>query len=347
MNVKRPLPDIEWQGSTRTVQIVPPLKIGLLLYENCMPAGLFAFADLLLGANSRAGKQLFETVWVAREEAPVRCAHGMVLRPREFLGTESIDALLVPGFWADSYERLEHTAAGLQPLVDSLSRLDPRVALWSYCTGVFLLARAGALDGRAATSTWWLAGRLEQRFPAVDWQFQHTYVVDSHHRERIVTASGVNGHLAIAQGVIEKRLSKAAYADIRRLMVLPRPEPALPIFESLHLIRQPSRILRKLHLAVEKMAFSLATNERLAEALAMSPRTLARKVGEATGHTVAQHVRLIKLNQASEKLLRTSRSVTQIGEELGFSDESSFRRVFRKTTGYTPKVYRQKFNGVP
>jgi transcriptional regulator GlxA family with amidase domain len=329
------------------VRIVPPLKIGLLLYENCMPAGLFAFADLLLGANSRAGRQLFEPVWVAREETPVACAHGMTLRPRESLRTESIHALLVPGFWADSYERLEHTATRLQPLIDGLSRLNPRVALWSYCTGVFLLARAGALDGRAATSTWWLASSLEQRFPAVDWQFQHTCVVDSRQQGRIVTASGVNGHLAIAQSVVEKRLSKAAYADIRRLMVLPRPDPALPIFESLHLIRQPSLTLRKLHLAVEQMAFSLATSERLAGTLAMSPRTLARKVKEATGHTVAQHVRLIKLNQASEKLLRTSRSVTQIGEELGFSDESSFRRIFRKITGHTPTVYRQKFSGIP
>jgi transcriptional regulator GlxA family with amidase domain len=312
-----------------------------------MPAGLFAFADLLLGANSRSGKKLFEPVWVARGEAPVACAHGMTLRPQELVGSGSLAALLVPGFWADSYAQVERTAERLQPLVESLSRLRTRVALWSYCTGVFLLARASALDGQAATATWWLAGDLERRFPAVDWRFQQTCVTDTHNHGRIITASGVNGHLPIAQAVIEKRLSKIAYADIRRLMVLPRPEPALPVFQSVHLVRQPGAVLRKLHLAAEQMAFSLATNERLARALAMSPRTLARKVKEATGHTVAQHVRLIKLNQASEKLLWTADRVARIGEELGFSDESSFRRVFRRVTGYTPTAYRQKFSGFP
>jgi transcriptional regulator GlxA family with amidase domain len=332
---------------TKTVRIVPALKIGLLLYENCMPAGLFAFADLLLGANSRAGRKLFEPVWVARGLTPVACAHGMTLLPQERVGAESLTALLVPGFWADSYEHLERTATRLEPLIESLSRLNTRVALWSYCTGVFLLARAGALDGRAATSTWWLAGHLKQRFSAVNWQFQQTCVTDAHDHGRIVTASGVNGHLPIAQSVIEKRLSKVAYAEIRRLMVLPRPEPALPLFHSVHLITQPSPMLRKLHLAAEQMAFSLATNESLARALAMAPRTLARRVKEATGHSVAQHVRLIKLNQASEKLAWTADSVGRICEELGFSDESSFRRVFRHVTGYTPTAYRHKFSGFP
>jgi transcriptional regulator GlxA family with amidase domain len=320
-----------------------PVRVGLLLYPGCMPAGLFAFADLLAAANSRAGRRVFDPVWVADELKPVVCAHGVTLKPQHTLKGDAVDAVLVPGLWATSYEQLEHAAVSLRPLIQSLSLANSRVALWSYCTGVFLLARAGALDNRLATATWWLAGRLEEQFPAVDWQFQHTSVVDPRHRGRIVTASGVTGHLPIAQIAIEQRLSKTAYADIQRLMVLPRPEPVLPIFQTLHLVKQPSALLRKLHLVVEQMPFGLATTERVAHALALSERSLARRVKEGTAHTVAQHIRLIKLNQASEQLLLTAASIAQIGETLGFSDESVFRRVFKKTTGHTPTVYRQRF----
>jgi transcriptional regulator GlxA family with amidase domain len=308
-----------------------------------MPADLFAFADLLTAANSRAGRPVFDPIWVAEELKPVKCAHGVILKPQETLRSDAIDAVLVPGLWATSYEQLEASAACLQPLIQSLSRASSRVVLWSYCTGVFLLARSGVIDNRGATATWWLADRLKEQFPTIDWQFQQICVVDPCHHGRIITASGANGHLPIAQIVIEERLSKVAYADIQRLMMLPRPEPVLPIFQALHLVKQPSALMRKLHLAVEQMSFGLATTERVAQELALTQRTLARRVKEGTGHTVAQHIRLIKLNQASEQLLLTSASIAQIGESLGFSDESAFRRVFKKTTGHTPTDFRQRF----
>jgi len=73
-----------------------PTRIGLLLYPGCMPAGLFAFADLLHAANRRAGRQLFETVYVAVDGDSVDCAHGLRLPAQSRLEAERFDALLVP-----------------------------------------------------------------------------------------------------------------------------------------------------------------------------------------------------------------------------------------------------------
>ena len=89
--------------------------------------------------------------------------------------------------------------------------------------------------------------------------------------------------------------------------------------------------------------FSTSAPFRLAAELALSTRTLARKVRALAGHSLADHVRLIKLNQAGERLILTSESVAQISEALGFGDESSFRRTFKRVTGMTPLAYRQNF----
>jgi len=97
---------------------------------------------------------------------------------------------------------------------------------------------------------------------------------------------------------------------------------------------------------VEALPASQLTIERLASELALSPRTLARRVSQDTGgRSVGEYVRLIKLHQAGERLLHNRQSVAQVCSALGFADESSFRRMFKRMTGSTPAEYRQRFGG--
>src|SRR5690349_6031067 len=102
---------------------VTPMRIGLLLYPGCMPAGLFAFADLLHAANRRAGKPLFETVYVAQVDGPVDCAHGLQLPVGARLEAAELDALLVPGFWTESAAQVEAALTDNAGLVAAIARL--------------------------------------------------------------------------------------------------------------------------------------------------------------------------------------------------------------------------------
>ncbi|WP_258371512.1 GlxA family transcriptional regulator [Pseudomonas alcaligenes] len=318
---------------------MPTRTIGLLLYPGCMPAGLFAFADLLSAANRRSGQRHFELRWLGLDLQAVECAQGLRLQPEATLAEARCDALLIPGLWADSEARVAQALEQHRALLHGLARLSRKTRLWSYCTGVCLLAGSGRLDGEEATATWWLADSLRARFPKVGWQFQHTQLFGP----RVATASGVSGHLPIARALIEEQLGVEAYREIARMMVLPRPEPAAPVFRALGVARQSDPLLRRLQLLVERHPARLLVAERLAAELALSTRTLARKVRALTGHALADHVRLIKLNQAGERLILTSESVAQISEALGFGDESSFRRTFKRVTGMTPLAYRQSF----
>jgi len=321
------------------MHLPPPARIGLLLYPGCMPAGLFSFADLLHAASRRAGRPLFETVYVALDEAPVACAHGLHLPPQARLAAARLDALLVPGFWTESAGQADAALSGNAALVETIARLGKHCMVWSYCTGVWLAAAARRMDRQPATITWWLADAARARFPRVDWQVERSCVVNA----ATASASGVNGYLPIAQAYIERRLSVDAYRDLTRLMVLPRPGRTHAAFQAVNLIGQPGRLMQRLHDAVERLPATEATLARLARELGTSERTLARKVDAATGTPAAAWVRRIKLNQVSERLIHTSVPASSISAELGFSSDAGMRRMFKEATGMTTTRYRQAF----
>lgn len=316
-----------------------PFRIGLLLYPECMPAGLFAFADLVHAANRRAEAVLFEPVFVAAQAGLVECAHGHSLRAASSAEDACLDAILIPGFWAESSWHIAGALAKNAGMITALAGLQRRVMVWSYCTGVCLAAATGRLNGQKATVTWWLTEMMRKLCPKVAWQPERTSVFNSH----TATASGVNGYLPIAQSFIEERISREAYRDLTKLMVLPRPERTHHAFQAMNLIEQPDRLLRELHVITEQMSATEATVGRLARELNTTERTLARKVVAATGLSVASYVRRIKLNQVSERLIHTSAPANAISAELGFSSDSGMRRMFKDLTALTPAQYRQAF----
>ncbi|SFG61561.1 Transcriptional regulator GlxA family, contains an amidase domain and an AraC-type DNA-binding HTH domain [Duganella sp. CF458] len=317
------------------------MRIGLLLYPNCLPAGLFGAMDLLHAANLRAGKTLFEPVFVAARAGKVDCAHGQQLHAAMALGEADVAAVLVPGFWGQSLGQAARTLDANAGLIAALAALPRRVQLWAYCTGVCLAAGTGRLDRQAATITWWLAEFAVTTFPNVRWQFERTLAFN----ERTASASGVNGYLPIIQALIESRLGKEAYRELTRLMVLPRPEESTHLaFHMLDLIEQQDGMLRKLHLAVEQVAASEATLAHVAALLHTTERTLARKVLAASGMPAAAYIRRIKLKQVSERLIYTKASATAISIELGFSSDSGMRRMFKELTNLTPAQYRVNYS---
>lgn len=321
--------------------VASPTEIGLLLYPGCMPAGLFAAADLFHAANLRAGRPLFRLQWVALQPGEVPCAHGTRLHAEVGLADAGCKALLLPGFWAQQAGQLPTGLADNRELLRALRGLGRRVALWSYCTGVAFAAEVGRLDGQPATAAWWMAPWLAERYPKVDWQWQHACVV----QPQQATAAGVHGYLPIVSAQVERWLSAEGWRDVARLMVLPRPRPAAPVFEGLAMTPEAPAWLRRLRAAVERLPANEATLDRLAHELGLSARTLARHVQAATGGPVGALVRRIKLHQAAERLLHADQSVGQVSAALGFSDESSFRRSFKAVTGVTPTAYRDLHAG--
>ncbi|MBD9415301.1 helix-turn-helix domain-containing protein [Pseudomonas sp. PDM16] len=316
-----------------------PLRIGLLLYPGCMPAGLLAFSDMLHAANRRTGQALFDMHFVAERSGPVQCAHGLVMTASHGLADLSLTAVLIPGFWAESQQQVEATLRDSAPLLEAVTRLGRRCRVWSYCTGVALAAASGRLDGQSATATWWLADTLLQRYPRVHWQYEQNCILN----DATGTASGVSGYLPLAQALVEREVSTTVFNDLNRIMVLPRPTRSHDAFRAIGLIEQPTQLLRRLHDLVQALPAERITVRALADEMGMTERTLARKVREETGTAVASYARRIKLGQVSERLTLTSAPIKTISDDLGFSSDSNLRRMFKELTELTPAQYRQRF----
>ncbi|QXI30719.1 GlxA family transcriptional regulator [Pseudomonas vanderleydeniana] len=315
------------------------LRIGLVLYPDCMPAGLLAFGDILHAANRRTGQALFEMQHVGAQRGTVTCAHGLQLAVSQRLDELALDAVLIPGFWAESAQQVEAVLKAESQLLQALARLDRQCSVWSYCTGVSLAAAAGRLAGEDATVTWWLADALLKRFPSTRWQTERHCIFN----ERNATASGVNGYLPIAQALVERHVNPTAAHDLIRLMVLPRPTPSHDAFQALSLIEQQSELLRQLQIQVQKLPAEHITVQVLADALGVAQRTLARRVLAETGEALAAYARRVKLAQVGERLTFTDAPLKSICDELGFSSESNLRRMFKALTDLTPAEYRQRF----
>src|SRR3954451_15511289 len=113
-----------------------PLRLGLVLFPGCMPAGLFVTADLVRACNLRLGNDIVRTSWIGVDLQPVPTRHGPSLQPEQVIAGAGCDALLVPGLWATSAEQLQVQLVAQGPLVQALRALPSRTQLWSYCAGV-------------------------------------------------------------------------------------------------------------------------------------------------------------------------------------------------------------------
>lgn len=311
------------------------MRIGLLVYPDCLPAGLFGFSDLLMAANLRLGHHRFSCHWLSERGGQQATANGLSLAT-EAVAECPVDGLLIPGAWRDTTTALSGSDQGL---VDLLTALPASTRLWSYCTGVCLAARTGRLDTRPATTTWWLRELVAQRFPAVNWKPHQTLV----YSEACATASGVNGFLPLALALLEEQCGAPLVADLRRHMVLPRPEGRHTPLQEVPGLVQRGGWMRTLIQTIEGTPAGELDTARLATAMKTSARTLQRRVLRESGYRCGKLMRLVKLNQVGEQLITTDHGLAVIGDALGFPDEASLRRSFRQVAGMTPGDYREHF----
>lgn len=330
---------MQFLPSTTTATHQACLRLGLLLYPQCMPAGLFAVADLVAAANLRAGRALFEIRWLSQDGLPVTCAHGQTLSAQASLAAAEVDAVLVPGLWTSAEADLLTFLQAQPGLVAALKGLPAGTALWSYCTGVALLAASGRLAGQPATATWWLAPLLERLFPQVQWHFDEPLVLG----EQVCTAAGASGHLPLIQQQLAWRMDEAQLRELQEVLMLPQPRQRHGAFRSVELLTLQDPWLRRLLLWAQRTPATALNLQSAAEQMSSSPRSLCRHVQLGTGVAAGEWLRLIKLRQAAERLARGTEPVKTLCDALGFSGEAALHRMFKRATGLTPAVYRRAF----
>jgi transcriptional regulator GlxA family with amidase domain len=286
-------------------------------------------------ANRLGADPVYEVVLATAVGRPVRSDSGLELRGQGRLDaiTGSIDTLIVSGGLGH-----ESAAANTRLLgqVRRLAALSRRVT--SVCTGATVLAAAGLLDGRRATTHWYHARRLAERFPQVHVDAAPIYIRDG----PVATSGGVTSALDLTLAFIEEDhgAELARWVAMGMVTYLQRPgnQAQMSMFTS---IPRPDQVLvrRVVDHVVSHLDADLGAAE-LAALVGVSERHLSRLFAEHLGRTPAKLVRDARLEAASRLLADTREPLTTIARRCGFSSAESLRQAFVARFGIPPSRFR-------
>jgi AraC family transcriptional activator FtrA len=272
----------------------------------------------------------------AAERGPIRATGGIAMQVSHSLRLlERADTIIIPG-WRDADE------APPEELLRKLRQAYERGArLCSICSGVFVLAAAGVLDGRRATTHWKYVERLAARYPGIRVEPNALYVDEG----QVLTSAGSAAGLDMLVHLVRKDFgAKIANQVAQRLVIPPHREGGQAQFVPRPVPSDERGRLAKLldwirvHLATEH------TIESLAAQAAMSTRTLQREFKAATG--LAPYAWLVRERiERAKELLETGRlPALRIAERVGMGSAESLRHHFRAQVGTTPAQYRARFS---
>ena len=227
-------------------------------------------------------------------------------------------------------------------LVNWVRRTAPHVRrVASVCTGAFVLAEAGLLDGRKVTTHWAFGRLLARRFPKIEVDSDNIFTVDG----PICTSAGVTAGIDLALALIEEDLGRELAMSVARTLVVYLRRPGTQSQFSTHLRLQAAqrRPLRELQTWMLDHLHENLGVEALAEHAGMSPRNFARAFQRETKLTPAKYVETIRLDAARRRLEEAASSIEQVAAETGFGTLESLRRSFQRNLNISPGAYRDRF----
>jgi len=262
--------------------------------------------------------------------AGVTLAAGPLSRPND-----ALDTLLIAGG-----EGVD--AAAEDPvLVDWVRQRAAKARrVASVCTGAFLLAAAGLLNGRRAATHWMFCDRLAQRFPAVRVETDPIFVCDG----PVWTSAGVTAGIDLALALVEADHGRAvALAVARYLVVFLKRPGGQAQFSAALALQTAEDSFGVLHDWINDHLASDLSLSVLADQAGMSERSFSRHYAEATGQTPARAIERLRLEAARRLLSETRMPVKRISQRCGFGSEETMRRSFLRLLAVTPQDYRDRF----
>ncbi|MCK0070573.1 GlxA family transcriptional regulator [Kordiimonas laminariae] len=318
------------------VDIIP---IGLLNYPGSQLSSLYGLTDLFGAANNIVLEQMPDTKrkfqvchWLVNlETGELKCGYisegqapsqlsVLIVPPRL-----SEDAANTPMDTQNDWIRAQHKGGAL---------------ISSICAGAFVLAEAGLLKGRRATTHWILREEFLKAHPDVDLQIEKLLVEDG----EIITAGGVMAWVDLGLRLIEQFMGAAVMLEVAKFFLV---DPSgreqryysgfMPRFD-----HGDSAVLEVQHWlqAHYKETFSV---KALADMAGLGERTFLRRFHKATTHKPTAYIQLLRVNKARGFLEQSVMPFNQIAWKVGYEDPSAFRKLFQKIVGLTPGEYKKRF----
>ncbi len=289
--------------------------------------------------KEKGKKELFK-IQLAGISKEVEFYEGLFLvRPHTHIAAiTKTDLVIVPSL----NHNFEKAVKGNKPLIDWIAKQYKEGAeIATICTGAFLLASSGLLDGKSCSTHWAAAENFRQMFPDVHLQTDKL-ITDE---KGIYTNGGAYSFLNLMIYLVEKYYdrqtaifcSKVFQIDIDRNSQAP-----FTIFSGQK--QHGDEMVKEAQAHIENNLHEKISVEQLSSQLAVGRRNFDRRFIKATGNTPVEYLQRVKIESAKKELENSRKTINEVMYEVGYSDVKAFREVFRKITGLSPAEYKGRYN---
>jgi transcriptional regulator GlxA family with amidase domain len=317
-------------------------RIVILAFEAVQALDVTGPSEVFSLAHRAARAGAYEIELVAPHARPITTSSGLQLAPHRGLDRcrGAIDTLVVAGgLGVVDAAREERLVSWLR----LAARRSRRVA--SVCTGAFLLARAGLLDGRRATTHWAACAALKRNYPSIDVDPDPIFVRDGN----VYTSAGVSAGIDLALALVEEDLGRDAAMDVARALVLFIRRPGGQAQFSAGLAGQAASQpgIKEVQAWMADHLEADLSVPALAERAFMSARNFARVFAREVGMTPAAYVEALRVERARTLLETTELLQQEVARRCGFGTVETMRRAFLRRLHVGPRDYRARFAGAP
>lgn len=305
-----------------------PVTIGLVWSPGAQAAAIYGLADLFTTAarlhRERGGSVALSTLQLQLG------AKGAPAPP-----TAPLTALIVPPSIAGD-------SLGARPALAAwvAARHREGTVACSVCVGAFVLAEAGLLAGRPATTHWAVAERFAARFPEVALDADQLVIDDGD----VITAGGLMAWIDLGLRLVERYLGPTTMLTTARYFLVDPGNREQRFYSSFvpPLAHRDDAILRAQHWLHARCREHL-TLPMMARKAGLGERTFLRRFQHATGQSPSTYLQCLRVSRARDLLETTVAGVDEIARRVGYGDPSAFRKLFRRTVGLSPAEYRRRF----
>lgn len=330
-----------------------PIDVLIVAVPETAGSALYGMLDVLSAAGSiwqtlaRTGtaRQLFRVRIVAPRRTPFSCGNGIPVRPAVSIADDPrAPIIILPELWLGPDEPMH----GRYPaLIDWLRRrYRAGASLYSACSGAVMLAETGLFDGCHATSHWGYEDLFRRSYPNVRFD-PAPNLAYARADGRIVTAGGTTSWHDLALHIIARYASPGEALHIAKVYLLKwHDEGGLPYASLVRNLPHADSVARRCEDWLKENFRQVEAVSQVVAVGQLPERTLKRRFKAATGSSLIQYLQNLRIEEAKRLLETGVLPVDEISAEVGYSDASFFRRLFKRITGLAPGQYRRMFRDV-
>lgn len=330
------------------------MNVTILMADRCSSTSVAAAMEFFETANvlhhyaapkgARQGTSrpaLFHLETASLDGREVACTGGLRLTPDQALAdVRKPELIIVPGFMFNILGVLP-SLTGMMEWLQLQHSLGCYVA--SMCTGSFVTAQAGLLDGRLATTHWAFSEQFAKRFPKVKLQTERTVTDDG----RVMCSGGSTSGSDLLLHLIRKFASPQLAAECaKKLLVDVSARSQTPYSSTTFKKNHTDAEILKIQIWLESHLASNVLMEEVADEFGLSMRNFIRRFKDATDQTPIQYLQNLRIEKAKLLLESSQETFEQITLQVGYEDGNSFRRLFKQRVGLSPSDYRKRFETV-